>query len=111
MTIYLVAHLILGPVILLIALLFRNYPPKRVNNWYGYRTPRSMRSQEAWDSANAFSSRAMLIAAAATCFFQLFAYFLIGGKAGLLWSAGFLAVSLVIVIPITERYLKKKGFS
>ena len=29
-------------------------PPQRVNGWYGYRTSRSMASQEAWDFAQRY---------------------------------------------------------
>jgi uncharacterized membrane protein len=36
----------------LIGARFKKNPPKRVNWLYGYRTARSMKSQEAWDYAN-----------------------------------------------------------
>lgn len=36
-------------------------PPRRPNWWYGYRTPRSMRSQEAWDDANRMASMLLIL--------------------------------------------------
>ena len=36
-------------------------PPRRPNWWYGYRTPRSMRGQEAWDDANRLASLLLLL--------------------------------------------------
>jgi len=35
-------------------------PPKKINNLYGYRTKRSMKSQEHWDFAQKFSAKAMI---------------------------------------------------
>lgn len=35
-----------------VGLLFKNNSPKKINWVYGYRTSRSMASQEAWDYAN-----------------------------------------------------------
>lgn len=36
-----------------LALWFDKHPPKKINSWCGYRTSRSMKSQETWDFANA----------------------------------------------------------
>lgn len=35
-------------------------PPQRINSFYGYRTSRSMRSQQAWELAQRLSARSML---------------------------------------------------
>ncbi|MEA5143736.1 MAG: SdpI family protein [Oscillibacter sp.] len=43
----------------LLGLLFSRFPPKKINGWAGYRTSRSMKSQEAWDFANAMAARLM----------------------------------------------------
>ncbi len=47
-------HLIIGPLMLVLALLFRKFPPKKINDLYGYRTARSMKSEEAWAYANSY---------------------------------------------------------
>lgn len=46
-----------GVFLLCVGLIAIIYPPKRVNWWYGYRTPRSMRSQEAWEDSNRLAAR------------------------------------------------------
>ena len=55
---------------------FWMYPPKKINEFYGYRTTRSRKSQEAWDFAQKYSAKmmtvlglvALIVAAAARLF-------------------------------------------
>jgi uncharacterized membrane protein len=61
-TIPIETHWILGPqligaVLLLVGAIQYRFPPKRINNWYGYRTPASQKNQSTWDEANRFSAR------------------------------------------------------
>jgi uncharacterized membrane protein len=41
-------------------LVFRFRPPRKINSIYGYRTARSMASQEAWDAAHSLGGRVWL---------------------------------------------------
>ena len=50
----------LGIVFLIIGVIQHYYPPKKINNWYGYRTSISQSSQEAWDEANRYSANYMI---------------------------------------------------
>jgi len=43
-------------VIAITGLYVKNNPPKKINSLYGYRTKRSMKSKEAWDFAQVYSS-------------------------------------------------------
>jgi uncharacterized membrane protein len=104
-------HLMLGPMMLVLAFLFKRFPPKKINHWYGYRTPRSMRSQQAWDYANQYCANAILVVSGLTCLVQLITASLMDFKTAISWSAIFLCVALTAVIPLTEIQLKKKGFS
>jgi uncharacterized membrane protein len=108
---YLIAHLSLGPLLLILGFVFKRFPPKKINYWYGYRTPRSMRSQEAWDCANLYSINALMIVAGLTCLLQLITYTLMEAKASILWSANSMVVGLIGVILLTEFHLKKRGFN
>ena len=45
----------------LLSLIFWKFPPKKINNFYGYRTHRSMQNQEIWDFANATFNQSFLI--------------------------------------------------
>jgi uncharacterized membrane protein len=49
--------LIVGLVTMLVSWITLRYPPKKINIIYGYRTVRSMRSQEQWDKAQRLASR------------------------------------------------------
>jgi uncharacterized membrane protein len=87
----------------------RCFPPKRINSIYGYRTTRSMRSQEAWDFAQRMSANWML---------GLASIYIVA--AIILWSIGdlpawvtiFFTISLVITLVVmiwrVERALKRK---
>jgi uncharacterized membrane protein len=46
--------------VFLLSIVFYFFPPKKVNNFYGYRTPRSMSNQEVWDFANGFFNKHLL---------------------------------------------------
>ena len=104
-------HLMLGPLMLVLTFIFKRFPPKKINHLYGYRTPRSMRSQEAWDFANRFSGRALVIVSALTCIVQIITYSLMDFRASVTGSAIFLSVALIAVIPLTELELKKQGYN
>ncbi len=49
-----------GIIFTITALILFRFPPKKINWLYGYRTIKSMKSQEAWDFAQRYSSRLML---------------------------------------------------
>ena len=40
--------------------IYVKYPPKAINELYGYRTRRSMANQEIWDYANTIGAKMML---------------------------------------------------
>ena len=42
-----------------VGLVFWMYPPKKINEFYGYRTTRSRKSQEAWEFAQRYSAKLM----------------------------------------------------
>jgi uncharacterized membrane protein len=52
--------LLVGTLFVVIALISLRFPPKKINDFYGYRTPRSMNSQAAWDFSQKYSSVIML---------------------------------------------------
>ncbi|MGE5580305.1 MAG: SdpI family protein [Bacillota bacterium] len=109
MNVFLFANSVLLPfAVSLIGVRLRRNPPKRVNWFYGYRTPRSMRSPEAWEYANRrcgeiWSRMGLVVGAVSTV------------VAGLHWNkldtvspwlVGFQLVSLFLTLPIVEHDLK-----
>lgn len=107
MDILLTMHLAVAAVLLAVALTFRYFPPKEVNSWYGYRTPRSMRSPEAWKAANEHSSKAILQLALIAPVLQALSYFLLPRTYSLLVPTIFFVIGLVVSMIRTESYLKK----
>lgn len=91
-----------------ISLVIYLYPPKKINHMYGYRTRRSMASQEKWDFANRLNLKLFwwitLILFLLGCAVH---YTMTFGVAQMtLYLA--MVVLLVLIIPITERALKKE---
>ena len=53
--------LFVAPIFVVTGLILIVFPPKKINYFYGYRTKKSMASQEAWDYAQTRSGRALII--------------------------------------------------
>ena len=51
---------ITGPLFIVLGWYFAKFPPKKINHFYGYRTSRSMKSQEAWDFAQVYGAKKMV---------------------------------------------------
>ena len=52
--------LVMGALFMLTGLILLNFPPKKINWLYGYRTPRSMKNQETWNFAQSYSAKEMI---------------------------------------------------
>ena len=48
-----------GAIFIVTGLITLKNPPKKINDWYGYRTVSSKKSQERWDFAQKHSSKRM----------------------------------------------------
>ena len=102
----LAAFLMMGPLILIVGVIFKYYPPKKINPLYGYRTPRSMKNEDTWQLANTYSANLLIAAGLFTCIAQVIFWdtdiesFLIVGLACLLGGLG-------LSILLTEMRLRK----
>lgn len=63
--------------LLILSVVFLKFPPKKINNLYGYRTHRSMLNKDIWDFSNLIFSK------------ELLKYAIISFLAGLLFAAFF----------------------
>jgi len=97
-------------ILFIIGAIFQKYPPKTISRSFGYRTRRSLRSQETWNAAQELFGKylfllglALLIAVPATlyCFSSAFDPYI-------LLLIYIIAESLLIALPVlaVERYLK-----
>jgi uncharacterized membrane protein len=48
--------ILIGLTLLLVGVIFRLYPPKKINPWAGFRTRLAMSSQVLWDEANRYAA-------------------------------------------------------
>jgi uncharacterized membrane protein len=49
-----------GSVFILAGIIMLKFPPKKINNIYGYRTPSSMKNQERWDFSQKYSANELI---------------------------------------------------
>lgn len=93
-------------VLFIISIIFWKFPPKKVNNLYGYRTPKAMQNQKIWDFANTIFNQAFLKYSG----FGLLAALLLASitKVELKWEPMiFVALSIVVSIITTERAINE----
>lgn len=92
-----------------IMLIFKIFPPKSINSWYGYRTPRSMKNQEQWEFAQKYSANLAVIVLAILLIIQyLLCTFYPFSVTTRLTSLGLFLVGMVLMIVAVERKLKKR---
>ena len=56
----LVEALLIPVLSLIIGIIFKRFPPKNINSFYGYRTPMSKKNEETWRFANNHSARLLI---------------------------------------------------
>lgn len=93
-------------ILFLLSIIFWKFPPKKVNNIYGYRTHKAMQNQQIWDFANSTFNRSLLIY---TGFSFLAGFvFVTFLNVALTWQPMALVIlSLVVSIVKTERALNE----
>ena len=106
-TALLISNLVIGPLLLILSLLFKAYPPKNRNWLYGYRTTRSMKSQETWDASNKYSVDLMIWISVITIICQVVTYLLFEPATALLISCSVMCILLVGIFVIVEKHLKE----
>lgn len=98
-----------GIIFFLAGFIQQRFPPKKINHLYGYRTSKSMKSQESWDFAQEYSAKKMMRMGAYITALGLLAWSI---DLQLLWSVG-IALSIVTIGPLlmlfkVESELKKR---
>lgn len=89
--------------------IMQRYPPKEINSWYGYRTPRAMRSQAHWDFAQAFSAKQLLQYGWGLLALSLIPSYLgTSNRTEMLVGIGFTLLVTFMPIIRTEQALKSK---
>lgn len=102
------AHICIGFSTFLAALLMKYAKADEPNKMMGYRTNRSMKSQEAWTFANNYSGNTMQWAALFALTLQIFSYFVFEPLTSVIIAASAISVALLIVVVLTELKLRQK---
>ncbi len=55
------AAILIAIVLNVLALVYKFFPPKKINTWYGYHMRSSMRNEDTWKEANTYASRLLLL--------------------------------------------------
>ena len=96
---------------------FWMYPPKKINGFYGYRTTRSRKSQEAWDFAQRYSAKMMTMLGLVALAVASIAHWLrsrlcLNSEYVMLYDLGItLLLTIIFVLPpivLTELELRKR---
>ena len=97
-----------GLIYIITGQLVLRYPPKKINDFYGYRTSRSKKSQAHWDYAQKESSK-YIIQSGYYCLLTCALFILFEtGKAGI-WVAIIVTTLYPLISVIqTEKALNKK---
>lgn len=84
-------------------------PPKKINHLYGYRTKRSMSSQEKWDFAQQYSSHEMIRQGIVITGIGLVNLFLsVSEIVSVLIAITLIIFSVILLLFKTEKQLKQK---
>ena len=51
--------LLAGIIFIIVGAIMYQFPPKKINSLYGYRTAQSMKNQKNWDFAQVYGSKAL----------------------------------------------------
>ncbi len=85
------------------------FPPKKINSWYGYRTPKSMKNQGNWDFAQKHSGKQMMKGGLIFGLLTFgFSFFSVNETWGIIIGLGVLLSVAAITISQTETALKKR---
>ena len=102
---------LLIPIIMVIfGVILKFKPPGKINNFYGYRTTRSMNSQKAWDYAQKRLGVLWLYTGAILCVAIIISLLLSPVEEEILSliHGGIEIIALIIGIPFVESELKEK---
>jgi uncharacterized membrane protein len=90
--------IIVGSFIIIIGLIFKFFPPKKINSFYGWRSNFSMKNQDVWDEAQRTGSILLVAGGCALLLAGLVVYFLLHSKSEIVTLVGVVATFIVIFV-------------
>ncbi len=109
--VYLVLLIFIPAIVLFLGWGLYKFPPKEIEQYYGYRTKRARSSKEAWIFAQQYSGRLYIIIGILMLILAVITYMLLKRQLteGIFMLLLILeTVAIFIPVPIVERALKSK---
>lgn len=97
-----------GVIFIIAGLVMWKFPPKKINDFYGYRTPASKKTQKNWDYAQEFSTKIMIGGGIGIFVISIGLYYLkLNDTLQLIIGLILLILFCVFLFMIVEKALKK----
>lgn len=98
-----------GFVFIVVGFIMSRFPPKKINIFYGYRSPGAMKSQERWDFAQIYAARDMMKFGSVLIVSSVLGLFIdLQKEVELILGLAFLLLMVVLLIIRTENALDHK---
>src|SRR5688500_11848683 len=98
-----------GAIFIIMGLIKLKNPPRKINDWYGYRTSSSKKSQARWDFAQQHSSRLMMKLGQVLTIVSVPASFInMGEIVGPIIAVSLIVLAAIYLIVNTEKAIKNK---
>lgn len=105
----LITHLITAFVLLAVSFIMKLWPPRKINHFYGYRSPQSMKNQHNWDLANRYSADLLMWAGTSNVVIHLLSYLTIGGEVSLFIPLAYFIAFIFVSMILVEKRLRQSG--
>lgn len=96
-----------GMLLLLLGVIYATYPPKKINQFYGYRTRRTMANQKVWDYANIIGARMIIRIGFLATAFGIIVYWIYPDEIAIIAQAGVIVVGLILGMLFCEQDLNR----
>ncbi|MDH3697507.1 MAG: SdpI family protein [Flavobacteriaceae bacterium] len=102
-----------GLLLTLIGVIYAQYPPKKINPIYGYRTKRTMANQTVWDYANKIGAQIIIWTGLICTAMGAIVYFIYPNTYAVIITSALVVMGLILGMILCEKDLNsefdKKG--
>lgn len=101
-------NILVGIIYIFSGVILFKYPPKKINDFYGYRTRNSKSTQKKWDFAQTYSAKELMIQGAILLIIGMFSYILnIKESFEIGFGLVLMSLSMILIFYKTEKAIKK----
>lgn len=98
-----------GVIFVLVGCIMLVFPAKKINSFYGYRTSSSMKSQDRWDFAQHYSSKALIKLGVILALLAMLGFvFQPSENAGTMIGLALMIATVIVLIIRVEMAIQKK---